>query len=243
MSTYTGAVPLKDHSPNLFAHLSTIFVSSHVEEGLAKIFNFHVLRHGTALPYYLDIIENGADPSYGGKTTENFISNTNFSKIDVNSEQLNNMAANCKGRFFVFKDVLAFKSIEKIYAICSDIFLTRFHAVLSAKTYNKEYAPKNKALKSLHKIAHVTMALFTPRIRFMYREQEVDALFQEDPDYKPLALYTEQKLPSDRIGLIGIVKHAKIDDLKGTPLLRMVYGVAQVALGVGLTVCGLGAIT
>lgn len=42
-----------------YLHLLTLPISSYVTEGLAKIFDFEVLRHGTSIPSYLSIIEKG----------------------------------------------------------------------------------------------------------------------------------------------------------------------------------------
>lgn len=227
---------ITNHSSSYFGHLASNFVSSHVEEGFAKIFNFHVLRHGTALPYYFSIIENGADPSQGGKSTENLFLRTD---IPLEAGEKKQTIENCQGHFFVFKDVLAFESVDKFLAIISDVFLTRCHAVFAAQAYAQEHMPDNK----LYVIAQVIEALFTPRIRFMYREQEINDLFCEDPDYKPLALFTEHALPSERIGLTGIIKHATKEDFEHTPLLQKIYGIFQIILGVILTLCCLGLVT
>lgn len=242
MISVVNSLPAVDQHSHFRKHIASILVSSLVEEGLAKIFNFHVLRHGTCLPYYLDIIKNGADPSHGGKTTEAFFSTSKY-VADVDSKVKEEMVKDCKRRFFVFKDVLAFKSVNKILAIFSDIFLTRTHAVLSASGYVQKHEHKNKLVKAAHKTAHVIAALFTPRVRFMYRQEEIEKMFKEDPDYKPLALYTEEKLPSARIGLTGILNNATMEDFNKTSSLQKIYGIGQVVLGVGLTLCGLGAIT
>src|SRR5580700_6720299 len=53
----------------LWSHLLTLPISSQVTSGLARIFNFEILTHGTSFPNYLGILTNGGDPSKGGSKT------------------------------------------------------------------------------------------------------------------------------------------------------------------------------
>src|SRR5271170_5025857 len=50
-------------------HLFALPISSHVTVGLAKMFGFEVLRHGTSYSNYFNILENGTDPNRGGATS------------------------------------------------------------------------------------------------------------------------------------------------------------------------------
>src|SRR5690349_4056357 len=75
-------------------HLATLPISTYITEGIAKICDFQIFRHGTSFPAYLDILKRGADPSYGGKTTQEAAFN----------EDTRRQAEACKDRFYLFKD-------------------------------------------------------------------------------------------------------------------------------------------
>lgn len=235
-----------------YLHLLTLPISSYVTEGLAKIFDFEVLRHGTSIPNYLSIIENGADPAYGGTGSTVILYNVDSDGISLEAET-------CKGRFHVFKDsecVLAPHDNGKRGAYTSYRFPvvghiikrthTHFHAVLSGISYAKNI--DNKIVKIVASIFLGIANFFSPKLRFIYRKSEIGTLenpgiFEDDPDYNNMAYRTNQKLPNDRIGLIGICKQATLADAKRAwkvNPLNVLTGVGQVIVGIGLTIRGLG---
>lgn len=60
-----------------------------------------------------------------------------------------------------------------------------------------------------------------------------------------MAYRTDQKLPNDRIGFIGVCKQATLADAKHAwkvNPLNVLTGVAQVVAGIGLTLIGIGII-
>lgn len=83
------------NSVPLWQHVMAIAVPSIMVDGLAKIFNFEVLRHGTSLTNYISILQNGADPARGGSgSTVTYTGGANTSDFALRTH----------GHFYVFKD-------------------------------------------------------------------------------------------------------------------------------------------
>ncbi|MEM1281984.1 MAG: hypothetical protein AAGG81_00365, partial [Chlamydiota bacterium] len=214
-------------------NLLALPVSNHVEEGLAKMSGFEVLRHGTSWPNYIGILKNGGLLEKGGSTSGGFSL----------SEEARTYQRS-KNRFFAFKDTEAYVDGKKGFQGAVAVRVApKMHAVLSGSALVKE----NSTL--LDKIKKVFSAIFlgftTPTIRFLYRTSELHPRFKEDPDYRGIAYYTEESLPNDRIGLAGFGKHVTAKDFarqfKHDPL-RATQGLLQLIWGIFLTTIGLGTI-
>lgn len=251
-------------------NLLTLPVSTYVTEGLTGLSGFEVLRHGPSFFGYINILRNGGDPQFGGKTTEEVASD------DVGKEE----AAACKGYFYVFKDSEACLDdthvvvdsngkplkdaqgelvTKRCYSPTAGLVIKRtfprFHAALAGAYYAKNI--KNRvaryALKFFYGVIHF---LFCPTIRFVYRKEEIRAeydkykfalyeadLFHDDPNYGGTAYRTKQLLPNDRIGLIGLCKQITWNDVKRTFTKtpgKAVLGTVQLIVGIALTCLGVG---
>jgi len=213
-------------------HLFALPISSHVTVGLAKMFGFEVLRHGTSYSNYFNILENGTDPNRGGAT-----SSLGDGVKDNDPTYL---------RFHVFKD--SNNNLGYCVPFVGHIFkriMPNVHAAISGVSCGIE--SQNSVISRIFScICHL---FCSPTLRFVYRKEELDNLFEDDPDYGNLALRTRNdhpdgvSLPNDRIGLLGICKQAKFEDLKRAckenPLLVFI-GCIQLLLGLCLTFVGLG---
>ena len=223
---------------NFGLQLLTFPVSSHVTEGLCKIGGFESLRHGTSVSHFFSISKNGADP-----------------KIAVQ-----HATKQPDRKFFVLKDsensYLSKRLWPRFYAMDKGAF---FGARLMKKvTSNKRLIESSAALSAL------VHTIFPPMVRFIYRPSEIKNIFQGDKivelrerngvthsdaerkhweEMGALALETQFKLPVDRIGLVGICSHISLQDVS-TAIhhnpVRVISGVAELALGGLLTYYGLG---
>ena len=88
-------------------------------------------------------------------------------------------------------------------------------------------------------LLHFFKAIFTPKLKFIYSLDEIKPLFINDPDYGQEAAYlTTHSLPSDRIGLMGLMAHAEKrhvwNHIQTNPC-KVVLGITQLALGIFLS--------
>lgn len=213
-------------------HLFTRPISTYVTEGLAKIYGFQVLRHGTAFPNYLNILKFGTDPNKGGSTVY-------FGDVPEKSDPVYR-------RFHVFKD--SDNSLANCVPIVGHIIkraMPRVHATVSGISYviaNSRYKIVQVVGGIFSGIAHL---FFAPVLRFVYRKEELSELFEDDPDYGNLAFRTHQhvSLSNDRIDLVGLWRNATNEDAKRAwkecPL-QVIIGVIQLIIGAIFTLIGLG---
>ena len=233
---------IKSISVPVWPHLLTLPISSHVIIGLAKIFDFEILTHGTKFTNCYGILKNGADPSKGGSE----IGSTKFytrgnSKVDFIGRTNN--------YFYVFKDTEAKKGLctkeestqffpdkpptvfsgfknkngnrfkeqqfkEKSLTDRITIYLSpRFHAALAAISHTVSI--ENKVKRIAKQIFYgVSNFLFSPTLRFIYTLDETKKIFEDDPDYAGYAYRISERLPNSRIGLVGVCKHANVEGFK-----------------------------
>lgn len=262
---------IKSKSIPIWIHLLVLPISSQVTIGLAKIFDFEILTHGTSFTNYYGILKNGADPSKGGSK----IGSTNFYMCgDSNSRVIKNS----NNYFFVFKDSEAKKGLRRkttetsyhpdkpptIISIFKDekgrffpnqqftelsfinqlgLYLApRFHAALAAISHTDTIENKIKKI-SAQIFYGVSNFLFSPTLRFIYTLNETKNIFEDDPDYVGYAYRTSKRLANERIGLIGVCRHANIEGFKRglhKRPLRVIAGVAHLLAGSILTYKGLG---
>lgn len=236
------------HTVPLWQHLVTFPISSQVTVGLAKIFDFEVLTHGTCFRNSFGILKNGGDPSKGGSTNGSTQITVGIGGMDPADSQMVNAA---RMRFYVFKDTEkrerdgngGFRELTCIESIaCSG--LHRMHAALSGAA---QAGDGQGILATAMKIVYAVFNfLFSPTIRFIYSKEEITGIFGDDPDYGGKAYRTAEHLPNDRIGLIGVCSHASFEGLQrglNERPLRVLAGAVQVVAGVALTSVGLGLIT
>lgn len=241
----------------IWQHLLTLAVSPHVTKGLAKIFNFEVLQHGTSITNSYGILKNGGDPSKGASES----GSTHGVKVAGGAPEA---IENCKDHFYVFKDseqVNAFKdafknSEQKENQSKSKDFLielgvglmtalsVRMHAVFAGISHTNDI--QNRVVRIAAKIFHgISNFFFSPTLMFIYTLDETKNIFESDPEpnYRERAYRTNQKLPNNRIGLIGVCKQVSQErfnkNLNERPM-RVLAGVVQVVGGTILTCTGLG---
>lgn len=229
----------KIHKVALFLfHLLSLPISSFVVRGLAKIFDFEVLRHGTSFPSYFSILKNGANPSRGGTG----------SSLGI---RCNVFIENSKGYFHVFKDseVRRGGAFENL---CVKVISPKLHAVLAGVASVPAFS--NSLLQTLMKVLAAIGNCFCPTLHFVYRKTELQGLeagreekrFENDPDYNGLAYRTHSALSNDRIGLVGICCHATPNDLSRAwknNRCQCVLGIIMVLAGSILSLMGLGFVT
>lgn len=210
-----------------WVHLMTLPVSSYVTQGLAKICNFQVLRHGTSFPNYLGVIRHGAQPSCGGSGATQIVSDESTQKA-------------CEDKFHLFKDS------EDRFEIVDHVgvrVLPRLFAVLNSMVTENQIA--NKVLRVVANFFLAVVNFFCPTVRFIYRKSEITGIFENDSDYYGLGYRTAQVLASDRIGLRGVLSQATTQDVaqawNDSPL-QVLTGVAELVVGVALTALGVGII-
>jgi hypothetical protein len=234
-------------------HFLTLPISTYVTEGVAKICGFEVLRHGTSFPNYVNILKKGVDFSHAGKVSEE-------AAFDDSTKK---QALACKNRFYIFKDSeaciddgdLKSKTLGQIFKRTH----TRLHAVLAGAYYAK--GTKNRVLCLIKKIVYGILNFFCPTVRFMYRKDEMQKFdsekkfeahkdekhlnprFISDEDYYGAAYKTPDSLPNDRIGLIGLCRNARWEDVKRifkTNPSQILLGSIQIIIGLALTAIGAG---
>ncbi|MEI8299997.1 MAG: hypothetical protein WCG10_00090 [Chlamydiota bacterium] len=225
---------------NFGLQILTLPLSSHVTEGLCKIGGFESLRHGTSVSHFFSILKNGADPKVA---------------VQYATKQPDR-------KFFVLKDsensYLSKRLWPRFYAMDKG-------AIFGASLMKK--ATSNKRLIESSVVVSMLMhTIFPPMVRFIYRPSEIEKgdIFQGDKivelrerngvihsdaerkhweEMGALALETQSKLPVDRIGLVGICSHISLQDVStaihDNPV-RVISGVAELALGGLLTYYGLG---
>lgn len=236
-------------------HLLTLPISTYVTEGIAKICGFELFRHGTGFPQYFGILSAGADPSFGGNTS---------AEVAFDQDTIRQANAS-KNRFYIFKDSEAELDDEKVeikIPIIGQLFKrthTRLHAVLAGASLIKDI--DNDIVRITLKIFLGFFNFFCPTLRFAYKKDEIHTFANEeefnqqskvedplprfinDPDYAHLAYMTPDILPADRIGLLGLCRHATWEDAKltfSTDPLQVLLGVIQIIIGVALTLLGVG---
>lgn len=213
--------------------LPGMFASRYISKGLAKMSGFEELRHGTSWPNYFGILRRGACPEKGGSTTNQF----DFSKYGTFLKPAN--------KFYVFKDTeatfLGKRCVVMTYLMTA--MGTRMHATLAGHALIKRTnSLGNKIIKI---VCAIFVGMTAPTLNFFYHSREIHSNFKNDEDYGGLAYYTEKAISNDRIGIVGICKQAKRQDISHqfrTKPLRATYGVIQVILGIFLTLSGLGLI-
>jgi hypothetical protein len=217
-------------------HLLTLTVSSHVSRGLAKMSGFDVLYHGTCFPNMIGILKKGGLIQKGGTTSGAFL-----------NEQ-GELYESAKNRFYVFKDSEAYlEGSTGFKGFCLKHLGLKISPILHAALSGSALVKKNHSLCDKIKIlAGAFLGIFTPRMKFFYRKQELHPRFENDPDYYGLAYFTRETIPNNRVSLAGFCFHAKSSDFrlqfKAKPL-RAMGGLLQVITGVFLTVVGLGLLT
>lgn len=237
----------------VFYHLLLLPISSHVTIGLAKIFDFEVLNHGTSFSNCYGIWKFGADPS---KNNTDIGSTFYYEEGDLKAPALQVT----EPFFYVFKDTKAQKSLKLNFEdlenhlelpLTRDLyfrdkveiyFAPRVHAAFSALSHTIYI--KNNIKKFVHTLVFgLPNFLFSPITRFIYDLDEIKDIFENDPNYDGLAYRTSLKLPNNRIGLIGVCLHANKERLtngiKKRPL-RFLTGVIHLVAGTILTCMGLG---
>ncbi|MBN9378645.1 MAG: hypothetical protein BGO14_07215 [Chlamydiales bacterium 38-26] len=213
--------------------LPGMFTSRYISKGLAKMSGFEELRHGTSWPNYFGILRKGACPEKGGSTTNHF----DLSKYGTFVKPMN--------KFYVFKDTEA-TLLGKRYALITYLMTTmgtRMHATLAGNAHIKRTNNLGNKIKKI--VCAIFLGMTAPTLKFFYHSREIPSHFKNDEDYGGLAYYTEKTISNDRIGIVGICKHAKSKDMTlqfRTKPLRATYGVIQVILGIFLTLSGLGLI-
>ncbi|NDD59384.1 MAG: hypothetical protein EBZ47_09135, partial [Chlamydiae bacterium] len=137
---------------------------------------------------------------------------------------------------------------------------------ICTKKIAKHYTTNNKAITWARDLGGLAHILFPPIVRFVYRPSEIEngAIFQGDKIAElrekngittsasdkaywekigALALETEQLLPTNRIGLVGLCSHITLQDVSHAMHknpIRVAQGIAELALGSLLTYHGLG---
>lgn len=251
----------KDETISGYAHYLTLPVSTYVTEGLAKIFDFEVLRHGTHFKAYNGILHEGADPNKGGSgSTAVMSAEYERRKKEVEYGGKTQMHTTyikgqdeCRNKFHVFKDSDALLVTKKLPDADGFLQLDMNSAVPFVGHIGKRTAPRLFAVVSgvsrgqtlPAKVALGMINFFSPAIRYIYRPDEIQNTFENDPDFSNLAWRTTQKLPNHRIGLVGVLGQASFNDFRRAVTknpIRVLGGVVQLAAGVALTALGVGTI-
>jgi hypothetical protein len=261
---------VKNNTVSLWIHLLTLPISSQVTIGLAKIFNFEILTHGTSFTNCYGILMNGADPAKGG-------SETGSTKFFVAGDSKCDFVKNAYKHFYVFKDSERKKGlvnvIHKIYhsdkppTLISEFIddngkifekqqftdlsfkdeivfylCPRIHALLATISHTDSI--ENRVQKVAEKVFYgISAFLFSPTLRFIYTIDETKNIFEDDPDYAGYAYRTSKRLPNNRIGLVGVCSHANLEEFKKGLQhrpMRVVIGMVQLLAGTILTCIGLG---
>ena len=275
------AAPIRsDHPPRhaadtikplpVWLHFLTFPISSQVTIGLAKIFDFEVLAHGTSITNCCEILKGGADPSKGG-------SEGGSTRYYAAGAAKGSFVEAVKNHFYVFKDSEAktgmdakverrtyhkdshptvtfefvkngkhfkeeqFEDVSFVDRIKLYVY-PKFHAVLAAISHTDAIDSKVRRCAELV-FYGVSNFLFSPTLRFIYTRDETKKIFEDDPDYTGLAYRTSKHLPNNRIGLIGVCAHASLEGLKSglqKRPLRVLAGTVHLLAGSILTYMGLG---
>lgn len=211
-------------------------VSTHVLRGLCKMTGYEALEHGTTWCSYVSILRNGADPSRGGEVTE---------KTRPRAE------TGCPNNFYVTKDEdfgnADTKYVEREKLPASIIPFYRrgkpfYHSYLA---YKSKFMGESESAPIWAKVPAFVISLFTPRVRFVYSNNETkSSTFKtDDRDWDGAAYMTEESLPADRIGFVGLLRHLDkehvVEHIKKRRS-RVVAGVIQLSAGIILTGSGLG---
>ena len=258
------------HTP-VAVHVLTHLVSSHVLSGLCKITGYEILRHGTSWTNYTAIIGEGADPRRGGLTTElaerhqtstSYINRPDGTwgtkTVQTIREAPSHIATKARNHFYVFRDTElgvredGCRALSPLMSSIGKIVGPIMHSFLA---YQAEYVRDHQEqMGVICSIIALVKAIFTPKLNFIYSLEEIHgadskpAMFEKDPDYGEESAYrTQHTLPSNRIGLAGFLTHLDMNHAKEhimTHPLRVVHGIAQLCLGIFLTIIpGLGIIT
>lgn len=236
IQSYNVAANQQSRPIPYWMHLMTLPISSHITIGLAKIFNFEVLTHGTSLKNYMGIITQGADPSKGGSAEG---STPFYTGGAMNSD----FAQRTRNHFYVFKDSeIKQAKYEKssgsrlnerfemvsyveyldergnrhlqqeyrsltLFEKIEILIAPRLHAALSA--IGKIPDTENKTADLAKRWFYGSLnGLFSPTLRFIYTLEHTKRLFEDDPDYSGKAYRTPHALSNDKIGLIGVCQQA-----------------------------------
>ncbi|MBI2742590.1 MAG: hypothetical protein HYX48_01570 [Chlamydiales bacterium] len=185
------------------SQMATLPLYSLFDDGLGNLLGLEVLRHGTCFSNYVSILTHGADPSFGGKE--------NGSTILVGTAR--ELAAT-KNRFYAFKDSRAGGPFNKFIAIWGG---PTIHATLSGYNHAADLK-EGGCVVTIYRVANAIFnGLFTPTLRVKFTLEEVERIFEDDPDYQitPIsaAYRTEQKVSTEHFGIMGSLRQGLNSDL------------------------------
>ena len=179
------------------------FIYTLIDDGVANVLAVHTLRHGTNPIDNIRIRCFGGDPAHGGKPSG---STGSVAFIDT--------AADCKGRFYLFKDTVDFaennwSNNQLNYRLCP-----RNHVYHSSNHFAISRLPKGPVSAALAYIFAAISANLVPTLKFRY--SKIDAYFKNDSSYcfnekKVRLFYTERspsvyitrKVEAWRLGMVG----------------------------------------
>lgn len=193
-----------------------------MDDAIADLLCLKTHYHGTSPKAYHSIMNQGADPGYGGKGGE-----SRFYKVIGKERELNpsdSQGWNCTNRFFVCLDSgnLIFKRlIPRVYAIVACI----------GENSTQESDSLKKALIVFISILE---GLCSPTLKFRFNDKD-NIQFQEDTTGYPSGYvgFTQEAIATHHIGFFGSLNHGLNSEwfgrLKNNPI-SFTYGLLKLIL-------------
>jgi len=186
------------------------------DAGLSRFLGLETLTHGTNPSGYVNILLNGADPSYGGSDTG---SSATFGRTDLQQKS--------EGYFHVFKDSAFINPpcpdpdpLKPMTLLCNaapKVAFPKQHGVFSGlSSVGYTFGREDSSL--VQKVVGAASGVFTPTVKFRYTPEdaqchvsshpEIDpdtCVFEDDADYLGgIAYRTKQPISSlEHIGVTG----------------------------------------
>jgi hypothetical protein len=203
---------IKQLAEKIFWIIASIFnpITNFFTQGLSDFLCLQTLRHGTCLSNYIEIRMNGTTPGFGGgvkgssQGTEQYVENSKgHFHVFLDSDAT---AANMLDTGYPKKNINMGRAKTILYIFLGQLYIRMaptLHGILSGMNAAAPVNSIDRAARTKRIFAGI-FNLFTPNIKFRFREEEMEKIFQGDPDYKSIAIRTTQKIDTDHIGIKGI---------------------------------------
>lgn len=222
--------------------LNSFTVFNLFDDGLADLLCLKTHLHGTSPRNYLNIIREGALPSFGGQPSMGYTAFLNSVHFDSSSDYYRS-----DRKFHVLKDDY-YLAIERATGCFSrpiagivKTFTMRLFAIF-AGIGELHHAEKESCMRhTMEIVGGIFLGLFSPILKFRFAAGEkIETQFKERPssrDGRSIGVfYTEEAISPDHIGLYATATKSGgwIGRIENDPR-RFVKGLVELILSVSLT--------
>lgn len=202
-------------------------------QGLADLLVLDTLRHGTSLSNNILIRVHGPDPSLGG-SDRGAVKGHELAKT-ARTANRKMLLENSKKGFFVYLDPSSSKHSwkEACYLNVYVRFGPRAYCFGSGAACAAPIHMDGRMVTIWRFVNGVGNYLFTPPVKLRFLPEEVGQKFHTDPILGGRAAYTREKISTNHLGLIGVIKQGSrgnvCERIKHNPL-KSAFGAVRLVI-------------